>query len=231
VTTTRLIRTIRARASWVDQHFPLPAVIAAGMFLLFAAVGAIGRLDLRSSAAAVPTPMLPVILIATPAPLPTHEAIQVAAVEPVRYVVLFDQPNGNALGAVPAPATSAIEARYGDSWYMITWNGAPGWIRAADIGWNIANLAPERVVYVPVQAAPQAPYSAPPTLEPPPPPPAEIAPRTDAEQAERQQAVQDRLRANEIGGSGKSVAPEFTPLDSNAQWCASAQNGAKCVEP
>jgi len=228
VTTTRLIRTIRARASWVDQHFPLPAVIAAGMFLLFAAVGAIGRLDLRSSAAAVPTPMLPVILIATPAPLPTHEAIQVAAVEPVRYVVLFDQPNGNALGAVPAPATSAIEARYGDSWYMITWNGAPGWIRAADIGWNIANLAPERVVYVPVQAAPQAPYSAPPTLEPPPPP--TLAPQ-QLVILDRQQWAEEAQQHN--GGSGKMQAPELG-APSDAQWCAAAAQanaGARCVEP
>lgn len=78
-----------------------------------------------------------------------------------------------------------------------------------------------------------------PTLEPPAAPPAAEEPPAPSEldaaqQAERQQAIQDRLRGN--GGSGKMVAPDFGPLpaasDTAAQWCAGAAASgiARCVE-
>jgi hypothetical protein len=72
-----------------------------------------------------------------------------------RYVFGFDSPNGRALGAIPALETSAIVARYGDEWLQTTHDGAPIWIRPADVGMQIADLAPPAVVYVEQpQAAP-----------------------------------------------------------------------------
>ena len=172
---------------WFDRRggLPLPVTIAVVGFCLLAIVGQIQHL--RGEAPAVaPTPALPVILIATaqPQPQPTEPVIEVAA---VRYVVAFDQPNGTPMGPIPAPAVSAIQARYGADWLMLEWNGGPAWVRAADVGMGpaVVDIAPTmvpaapRVIYVASQpqAGPQvsepatvpteAPYAPPvPTVAP-----------------------------------------------------------------
>lgn len=230
MTTTQLIRQTRARLSWLDRLALPPAfIVAALIFIIAGGISALGQLRSQITAAAVPTPSLPIILIATPkpAPPPTLPTVQVAAAAPVRYVTAWAAPDGAVLGPIPAPSLGDVLARYGEAWVMIQWQGSPVWLRASDLGLPaVADLAPPpqpEVVYVSAPAPAYAPPTMPPAIEPPPPQP-----------ETRQQAIQDRLRANEQhGGSGKMAAPVFEPMDSNATWCAAAAAAghARCVEP
>jgi hypothetical protein len=148
----------------------------------------------------VPTPQLPIILIASPLPVqpPTAAPIQVAVVLP-RFVVCYDQPvGGSVLGPIPAPDASAIVARYESAWVMTPWNGGYCWLRAADVGLpDVADLEPTEapryvVVNVPADAAPtpapgyyQVTNDQPPagdfSDEPPPPALQTLAPSVDEE--------------------------------------------------
>jgi len=114
-------------------------------------------------AAAVPTPPLPIILIATAPP----RALAPIQVQAVRYVVAFDQPNGTVLGPIPQPPISAVLARYGDAWVLVPWEAGQVWLRAADVGLpDVADLAPPpapAVVYVAAPPALEAPALAVPT--------------------------------------------------------------------
>jgi hypothetical protein len=158
-TTTNMRLTWRDQArTWLSQRDP----IALGSMLIAAAI--IGAALLRQlvivatpAAAVAPTPQLPIIMIATqPAIVPptTVPPIQVAALQPVtpRYVVAFAAPDGDVLGPIPAPATSALLGRWGDGWVATLWEDATVWIRAADIGLSLANLAPQ---IAPAQAGPR----------------------------------------------------------------------------
>jgi hypothetical protein len=159
---------------------PPAALVAALVFIVAGGISAIGRYT-APRPVAVPTPALaPIIIIATPVPAPAAEPLQVAAVEPARYVVAFAAPDGAVLGAIPAPDTTAIEARYGDGWYMVTWNGAPAWIRAADLGVpaEVADLAPTEAPRIVVVNAPApAQPAVAPTYDPPTPPAPTLAPQ------------------------------------------------------
>jgi hypothetical protein len=141
----------------VDRmQLPPAFVVAVAVFVVAGGISAVGRYT-PAGAVAQPTPALIVFATAQPA-LPSPEpAALVSVAQPQRYVVAFDQPAGNPMGAIPAPAPEAITARYGDAWLMTEWNGAPAWIRAAELGMQIADLAPPEVVYV----------AAPPTYSPP----------------------------------------------------------------
>jgi len=151
-TTTNL--SLPSPRRWRDV--PTPSAVAICLFGLLAIAALFGKLHSGHQAAAVPTPALdPIIIIATsPAAVPpTAAPIHVAAVLPApRYVVGFDSPNGQALGAIPAPEASAIVARFGDAWLQTTHDGAPIWIRATELyGATIADLAPTAapaVIYV-----------------------------------------------------------------------------------
>jgi hypothetical protein len=158
MTTTNLNKP---RARWLD--LPVPVAIAICLFAILAIAGLLGKIHSAASVAAVPTPGL-VILIATPQPepVPIVAPVQVAYQQPPRHVVGFDSPNGNPMGAIPAPEPSAIVARFGDEWLQTTHDGAPIWIRAADVGMQIADLAPPAVVYV-VSQPHTAPARRPPT--------------------------------------------------------------------
>src|SRR6266496_536007 len=102
--TTTTTHLISARVRWFD--IPMPATIAMVIFFALCAAGLVGRLQLPSSTiAAVPTPTLPIIVIATAQtqPLPTPAAIvQVAApAQAPRWVTAWAAPNGAVLGPIP----------------------------------------------------------------------------------------------------------------------------------
>jgi hypothetical protein len=167
-TTTHLKR---ARARWYD--LPIPVTIAICVLSLISIAALVGKIRSVPAVAAMPTPPLPILIIATaPAQIPptAAPAAQVAAALP-RFVVCYDQPvNGAVLGPIPAPDASAIVARYGAAWVMTPWNGGYCWLRAADIGVpDVADLAPTdapQVVYqvvnqpAPLSATPTEPYLA-----------------------------------------------------------------------
>ena len=74
-------------------------------------------------------------------------------------VVAFAAPGGDVLGPIPEPPPGAITARWGDSWLATTWEANTVWVRAADLGMNLANVAPApqvqpQVIYQPVYAVP-----------------------------------------------------------------------------
>jgi len=140
----------RPKRRWYDLPVPLAAAICVMCLLCIAVI--IGRMRSAPAVVATPTPGL-IILFATPQ---IERPIQVAA---VRYVVAFDQPNGTAMGPMPAPSISAVLARYGDAWVLVPWESGRVWVRAADVGLpDVADLQPTvapQVVYEPVyQPAP-----------------------------------------------------------------------------
>jgi len=162
------MRTLRW--AWFDlldwlERLNIPAAVPVTLLVMatIVTIGTVGRYTPRAVPQAQPTVALPIILIATAQPLPTSTPAAMIAVEqPPRYVVAFAAPDGAILGAIPQPRAEQITARFGDNWYMLEWNGGPAWVRAADLGLSIANLAPPEVVYVsvpqaaPAPAAPQA---------------------------------------------------------------------------
>jgi len=152
---------------WLERlNIPVAVPVTLLVMATIVTIGTVGRYTPRAVPQAQPTVALPIILIATAQPLPTSTPAAMIAVEqPPRYVVAFAAPDGAILGAIPQPRAEQITARFGDNWYMLEWNGGPAWVRAADLGLSIANLAPPEVVYVaapaPVYAAPVAPQAAP----------------------------------------------------------------------
>jgi hypothetical protein len=89
-----------------------------------------------------------IMVISTP--VPTAVPLPTAA---PRMVTAYDQPNGAALGPIPEPSARAIVARWGDAWLQTTWDNAPVWILAADLGANLADVRPvPSVVIAPVDA-------------------------------------------------------------------------------
>lgn len=145
---------------WVAYN-RIPIVRLGILFLVGLAMGvALMRAIVGLPPHTTPLPTLePIVIIATPQ---AERPMQVAA---VRYVVAFDQPNGTALGPIPAPPISAVLARFGDAWVMVPWQAGQVWLRAADVGLpDVADLQPTvapQVVYQPVyQPAPDAPAPA-----------------------------------------------------------------------
>jgi hypothetical protein len=167
--TTIHLNPPRARLS---QVLPLPVMIAVIIFALLAGTALISRLG-SSTAAAVPTPSLPIIILATAQaqPLPTPAAVVqvIAPAQARRWVTAFAAPGGDVLGPIPEPAASAILARYGNDWVMVAWQAGQVWIRAADLGLGLADIAPQiapapqviyQVVNQPAQAAQDSPQQA-----------------------------------------------------------------------
>jgi hypothetical protein len=208
--TTIHLNPPRARLS---QVLPLPVMIAVIIFFALCAAGLVGRVQLPSSAAAaVPTPGL-IIMIATaqPQPIPTAApAAQVAYQLPAtpRYVVGFDSPNGRALGAILAPEASAIVGRWGDDWLQTTHDGAPIWIRASELGMNIASQ--------PAQEAAPAP----------------IAPQADYQTASQQKPAGELVSAPAIEQPAPTTAPmeqtDVTQEWARQQWAAEHCIGGAC---
>jgi hypothetical protein len=158
----------------------IAALLGAGL------VGTIARMRSAPSVAAVPTPGLIILIATSPAVIVPTAAPQVQQVvyqqPPARYVVAFAAPDGAVLGPIPWSTESPMLGRYGDGWVLTNWANGQVWVRASDIGLNLANLAPQ-IAPAPApsyqvvnQAAPQAPVvveqpyqtdSQPPAPEPP----------------------------------------------------------------
>lgn len=155
--TTSHLKLPSARA-WYDLSTPVCAALVIFLLLLIALI--VGRVRSAQQATAVPTalPAITIIQTAQPARPAPPAVAQLAAVLPsARYVVAFASPSGDVLGAIPEPVASAITGRYGDSWISTSWQGSTVWLRAADIGLNLANVAPApaaQVIYVAQEAAP-----------------------------------------------------------------------------
>src|SRR4051794_35618476 len=106
LTTTRL-QLPSPRARWYDLSVPACAALVIFLLLLIGLI--VGRIRSLPSVAAVPTPPLPVIIIASPianGPRPTPAAV-VAAVVPENVVrkaivVYGDHDPSTAIGAVEA---------------------------------------------------------------------------------------------------------------------------------
>jgi hypothetical protein len=214
-TTTRLRLAWRDRArAYLAQRDPLVLIAAACVpiiALLIAASAIRGQL-VSPAVASAPTPMLPIIIVATaraealPTPLAQPAAYQPPA---VRYVVAFAAPNGDVLGPIVAPQVDAITGRWGDNWLSTLHDGATVWIRVADLGANLANLAP-----APASPAPQVVYIASQPLSP-----VEAVPTPAARLApppvdERQLNIQNHY-ANEHIATSVPITP---PTDVEKEW-------------
>lgn len=171
-TTTRLQLALRDRLrAYVAQRDPL-ALLA--VLLIVPIIGlALGTSLYRSigapAVASVPTPRLPIIIVATaPAVVPpTPVAAQLVKAQLpgglARAVVAYDAPNGNVIGAIEAGRAYQVLARYGVDWLQadVTGSGVV-WLKAdqvLDLPSNLADLAPPpapAVVYVSAPAAPPA---------------------------------------------------------------------------
>jgi hypothetical protein len=162
-TTMHLVRT----ASWLDRRQIPPALIVAALvFIVGGGISTIGRIRSDQAAAAVPTPQLPIVIIASPLPVvpPTAVPVQVAAVLPNtlrRAVVAYDAPAGNVLGAIEQGRAYRVLARFGADWLQadVTGSGVV-WLRSADVldlPADLVDIAPPQpqVVYVSVPAAPE----------------------------------------------------------------------------
>lgn len=147
-TTTRLRLTARR----LDRPPIIVTIAIAVVLLVSMAIGAVRYTP--TQAPAVPTASLPIVIIATAQPVATPAGITVADAKPVRWVTAFASPGGDVLGPVPMPETSAIVARFGDEWYEIVWESGPAWIRASELGMEIADVKPERVIIVSAPAEP-----------------------------------------------------------------------------
>jgi hypothetical protein len=215
VTTTRL-KTPRRAARWLNQ-MPPTLSFAIALFIIAGGIASVKGLRSAYEAVTVPTPMLPIVIIASPLPLqpPTAvPAVQVAAVLPNRLrraAVAYDSPNGNVIGAIEQGRAYQVLARFGGDWLQADVVGSGVvWLRSADVldlPDGLVDLQPPpapAVVYVPVSAP--APAYAAPLVE------AAPTPATVYEVVnERQQNIQNRLI--EI----PTIAPmEMT--DANAEW-------------
>jgi hypothetical protein len=168
-TTMNLKLATQHAARQLDQ---IPAALLVAIAVLFAAAGiaTIGRLRSAPSVAAVPTPGLIILIATEPAvvvPTAVPPAAQVAYQQPIRYVTAWAAPDGVVLGPIPWSSDSPILGRWAETWLMTSWEGGNVWVRAADLGASLANLAPApaapapqviyQVVNQPAQPAPQAP--------------------------------------------------------------------------
>jgi hypothetical protein len=134
-------------------------VVAAGL------IAALGNRGVSDHAAAVPTPALPVILIATAAP--ATPVAQIASAGPnvtPRALVAYDAPDGRALGAIEQGRTYQVLASYGTAWLQanVTGSGVV-WFKAADLlgmPAGLVDLQPTATAVVVVHEVPAAPAAA-----------------------------------------------------------------------
>jgi hypothetical protein len=206
MTTTRLKLASGARA-WYD--LPTPLAIGVCVFSLFLIAGLAGRITRAPVAAVQPTPGL-VILIATaqPVAVPLVEHAQIVQDAPARYVTAWAAPDGVVLGPIPWSADSPMLGRYGDNWVLTSWDNGQVWVRASDIGLNLANLAPQiapemQVVYIQPETRQEAPVA--PILPQPIDPPYQVANQPPAAPA--------ALEIAPTAAPVPTAAPASQPLD------------------
>jgi hypothetical protein len=140
--------------AYLAQRDPL-----ALLFLALALLIAVALLRPHAAPASVavqPTPE-PIIMIATaraellPAPALARASAPLPTAVP-HMVWAYVSPNGAQFpDPIPAPDPRTWIARYGDEWIEVMWSPGPVWIRSADIGANLADIAPVPPVrYAPV---------------------------------------------------------------------------------
>ncbi len=169
-TTTRIHLSYRDHArTWLAQRDPIALL---SVLLIIMIIGLAMLRQMMSSPpttiAAVPTPQLPIIMIATaPAELPTTAApapVQQIAYQPPpntlsRAVVAYDSPNGSVIGAIEQGRAYQVLARFGADWLQADVSGSGVvWLRSADVfdlPTDLADLQPPptpQVVYQGVNA-------------------------------------------------------------------------------
>ncbi len=152
--TTIHLNPPRARLS---QVLPMPVLIALVVFALLAGSALIGNLSSSTTAAAVPTPALPIIIIQKePAqPQPTAAAAQVAVIGRAnvlpRAVVAYDAPEGKVIGAIEAGRPyRVVAASAGALWLQAdVENSGMVWLNTAELyGIATPDLPTPQTVYV-----------------------------------------------------------------------------------
>lgn len=129
--------TARLR-SWLLRHDPI-ALASIAIIALLVSGGALRQaLQLHSQgtpAAALPTAAtLLIIATAQPRPIPTAP--------PVARVTAYASPNGAAFpDPIPQPAPADWIARWGNEWIEVRYSPNPVWIRAADVGAVLTDVA------------------------------------------------------------------------------------------
>jgi len=185
-TTTHL--KLPSPSHWLDLSTP---TAAAGIciFILLVIAALVGRV--RSGPSVATVPLAPIIIVASPLPVQPRlvapvPAQQIAAVErpATRWITAFASPDGAVLGPIPWSVERAILGRFGDGWILTNWENGQVWIRAADLGVKLENLAPAIAQPAAPQPAQQAqpPYQVSNQPEPPAQPPAQ-APEPPAQPA------------------------------------------------
>jgi len=221
--TTKTTMHLGRAASWLDrQQIPPALVVAALVFLVAGGISGIGRLRSNTSAAAVPTPGL-VILIATQRAIVPPTAVppvQVAAAPSAnmtrRAIVVYgDHDLATAIGAVEAGRAFTPLDRYGAEWMRVNMSGTGlVYVRTADLydmPADLVDLAPApapAVVYVSAPAEGALAVATPEiyqTTNAPLPPSSN---RTPAQEAERQRNIEARL-ANQY------IYPTLAPMEEN----------------
>ncbi len=135
---------------WLD--LPIPAAAGVAIFILYLITGLVWQLRSAPQIAAVPTPALPIIIIASPiadGPRPTPAAV-VAAFAPNQLhkaLVAYGAPDAStAIGAIEAGRTYNILARYGADWLQANVAGSGVvWLKAdqvLDLPAGLADLKP-----------------------------------------------------------------------------------------
>jgi hypothetical protein len=207
----------RARVrAWLLQRDPytLVAPLSLALLCLIVALAIVWQLrPPRGGATEQPTSLPAIMIIATaraehlPTPFPT--------VAP-RLVVAFAAPNGIAFpDPIAQPDPSTWIGRWGDGWIEVAWSPNPIWIRAADIGAQLADVRPvPQITIAPVAApAPAQQYQIDSDL-PAAPPPTLTA-------AEREQALDREFGT--ITDADRAAALDAHNVQQLA-WCADKQS-------
>jgi len=171
-TTNHLRLTVLDHArAWLAQRDPIMLGSVLVIALLIAGSLLRGIPSGAAPIAAVPTPALPIFIVATaqPIPTPTIETQTIAAVLPgtlARAVVAYDAPEGRVIGAIDRGHAYRVVARYGADWLHADVTGSGRvWLRATDVfdlPADLADLAPPPAPIVEYQVVHQPPP--PPTL-------------------------------------------------------------------
>ena len=204
-----------------------PIILIALVLILAAGLTAASKMTVKA------TPEVAYVYIATPVPSvplvePAPQAQQVAAQLPAaapRYVPVWAAPDGAVLGSIPWSSESPMLGRYGDGWVLTNWRDSQVWVRAADIGVSLANLAPSAPSAPSAPAPATAPvaadqvYQPASTVEPP------TAPQAAAplELTADQQAALDRQFADVSDADRARSFDEHTAQQ--AAWCEGRASG------
>jgi hypothetical protein len=228
--------------SWLAQRDPIAVVTV--LIVAVLAVAALTTPLWRPSApiaiaAAVPTPALSYILIATVPAQPTADRASAALLGGhvlARAVVAYDSPSGRVIGAIDSGHSYTVVARSGADWLQADVQGSGVvWLKTSDVfdlPQGLADLAPTATPQTVYVSAPAAPAPAPtyqvdnaPAADVLGPPPTQSADDRAADQAYRQQIglsdadMDQALREHQAQQAASCAAGRIT----NAAYCQAVQ--------